>query len=643
MKKNYYLVQIGVSYSSPCFLPYGAGCIAAYLENDPQITANYNIPTIVVMREPLKKVIDRFRDPAVVGFSSFVWNFEYNKKLAVLLKQKYPDVKIIFGGHNVAPDGSLLEQYPYIDYLIHNEGEETTAHLLKVLAEGGELADVANLSFRKDGRIITTENRIPCDLSDYPSPYLSGVFDAILKEFPETEFHATLETNRGCPYTCSYCEWCYSKKVRPFPLQKIKQEIEWIASHKIKYCYCADANFGILDRDVSIAQYVVDQKKKYGYPQVFKPCYAKESDDNVFEAGYILNKNNTDKGVTLAYQSLSPEALENIGRKNLTLQRFESLDIRYTQAGIPTYTELILGLPGETYQSFCTGICSLLESGQNNSMTVYECQIYPNSEMGSSEYRKKHGIKTTTIPMLGIHYNPNFNGVEEYLEIVTETNTMPHADWLKAYMFSVVLQTFHHLALLRFFAIYLHREKKVGYFEFYQALFDFIFNENDGFLHTLFADLYARKADTEKAEWTYQVDVFGPTGWYFEEGAFLEIIKNKDVFWQEIIPFLSGFSIDRSLFDELFCYQREVLRYFDKNEVDIRLHWNFYPYFEDQSGTVQLKKIDSYLHVKSDMRFDDWADYAKKVVWFGKRYSAMLLINPRETVEYSEQEEERRS
>ena len=39
------------------------------------------------------------------------------------------------------------------------------------------------------------------------------------------------------------------------------------------------------------------------------------------------------------------------------------------------------------------------------------------------------------------------------------------------------------------------------------------------------------------------------------------------------------------------------------------------------------------------MQISDWADYARKVVWFGKRYSAMLLTNPRETVEYTELEE----
>ncbi len=638
MKQTFYLVQIGVSYSSPCFLPYAAGCIAAYLKQDKEICEAYEIPDIVVMREEIPAVLRRFRSPSVVAFSSYIWNFEYNKTLARALKELYPEVIIIFGGHQISPDGAMLNEYDYIDYLQHGEGEESTAQLLKALKNGTDLHAVPGLSFRENGGVVTTASYTPCDLSGYPSPYLTGVFDGIMREFPDREFHATLETNRGCPYSCAYCEWCFSKKVRPFPMEKVKAEIEWIARHHLKYTYCADANFGILDRDVEIARYVVEQKKKYGYPDVFKPCYAKESDDNVFAAGYLLNKNNTDKGVTLAYQSLCDAALENIGRKNLTLKRFEALDIRYTQAGIPTYTELILGLPGETYESFCRGICTLLESGQNNSMTVYECQVYPNAEMGDPAYQKKHGIKTAVVPMLGIHYNPTFNGVDEHLEIVVETATMPKSDWVKAYMFAVVLQTFHHLALLRFFAIYLHRERGLSYYDFYQALFRYIYEENRGSLHALFQELYDRKADTDTADWTYQKDVFSSTGWYFEEGAFLELISSGDGFWNDILPFLKSFEIHEPLFGELLTYQRQVLRTLERHETELSLHWNFYPYFEDQSGKTPLRRVNARLRAASDLGIRSWADYARRVVWFGKRYSAMLLTNPRAVIEYEEEE-----
>ena len=637
-KKKIYFVQIALSYSSPCFLPYSIGCIAAAMKNDPKIVELYDIPDVICMREKISDIIKRFDSPDYVAFTNYVWNVEYNKALAKELKKLYPEVKIIFGGHSVPKNSSFLDKYDFIDYLVHNEGEETVVRFFKELASGNSLENVPNLSFRNGHKNITTQEYHPSDISSYPSPYTSGIFDHLMKEFPNIEFHATLETNRGCPYDCAYCEWCFTRKIRTFPMEKIKAEIEWIAKNKIKYCYCADANFGIFERDIEIANYVVEQKNKYGYPNVFKPCYAKNSDDTVFEAGYILNKNQIDKGVTLAYQTLDSKALENIGRKNLTLEHFSDLYSRYSEAGIPTYTELILGLPGETYESFCKGICNLLESGQSNSMTVYECQVYDNSRMGDSEYKEKYGIKTSRIPSFGIHYNPDFNGVQEYMDIITETSSMSKQEWIKAYMFSVVLQTFHHLGFTRFFSVYLNKEKGISYYEFYSKLYEYIYNECTGFLNSLFVELYNRKADDKTADWTYRKEEFGPTGWYFEEGAFLELARNSNAFWAEIKPFFEKFSIEKSLFDELYKYQKGLIRLLGTDEVCLEFEYNFYPYFKaiEEGDYIELRQIKNTLRIKCHKIVDSWKDYAKEFVWFGKRYSATLLVNPRDSIEYAE-------
>lgn len=90
MKEKFYLVQIGVSYSSPVFLPYSVGCIAAYLKRDEEIMKRYDIPDIIVMREKIDDVLNRFDNPSIVAFSCFTWNIEYNKTLAVELKKTFP-------------------------------------------------------------------------------------------------------------------------------------------------------------------------------------------------------------------------------------------------------------------------------------------------------------------------------------------------------------------------------------------------------------------------------------------------------------------------------------------------------------------------------------------------------------------------
>ena len=84
----------------------------------------------------------------------------------------------------------------------------------------------------------------------------------------------------------------------------------------------------------------------------FDVTYAKGREDAVFTTAKKLFDAGLFKGPSLSFQTLSPEALENIGRSNMPLESFTSLLARYKEAGIPAYSEMILGLPGETYESF---------------------------------------------------------------------------------------------------------------------------------------------------------------------------------------------------------------------------------------------------------------------------------------------------
>lgn len=635
MKKNVYLVQANVTYSDIIsYIPYAAGCIQAYAMSDSEVTAAYNFGEITVLREPPEKVVERFDNPFLIGFSCYTWNIEYNKTLAALVKSKWCDCLIVFGGHEVPKNGSMLADIEPVDFLLHGEGEEPFAALLKALESGTPLEKIGNLSFRKNGGIITTETEYSFDISAYPSPYTTGLFDKLVTENPHITFNAILETNRGCPYGCTYCDWCFTKNIRRFPMEKIKAEIDWMSEKKMPYCYCADANFGIDERDVEIAEYVVKKHDECGYPGVFKPCYAKESDDTVFAAGKLLNDAGADKGVTLAYQSLNAETLKNIGRKNLTLEHFAAIDARYNEADIPTYTELILGMPGETLESFCTGMCELLERGQHNSMTVYNCQVYVNSKMGDPEYQKKFGIKTTHIQLHGIHYPINFNGVPEFFNIIYETASMPKDKWVRANMFSVILQAFHHLGLLRCFAIYLRTEKNVSYYDFYNKLYDFIYSDEATGNYALFNDMRERMADIEKGDWTFQRDVFSEIGWYFEEGAFLDMAYRGDEFWSEIEPFLRSFDIESGVYASLLDYQKSIIRRPLINSAEVESDFDFYSYFENiyTDAYEPLKKRRTRLTVEMEKQITDWAQYAIEIIWFGKRRSATLITNPREKI-----------
>ncbi len=640
-KKKVYLLQINVTFSEViAYLPYAAGCLAAYSWADKEISEKYELADILYMRLKVEESLDKIVDPAVVGFSCYIWNMEYNLTIARMIKDKYPDCVIVFGGHNVPDDESLLEQYSFIDVLMHSEGEEPFAMLLKALDSGSGFSSIPDISYRENGGIVTTEKKRLYDITNYPSPYAAGLFDRMLEEYPKVNFHATLETNRGCPYSCAFCDWCFTKKIRLFPMERIEQDIKWISEHKIPYCYCADANFGIEKRDIEIANTILAYNKKNGYPQVFKPCYAKNSDETVFEIGKILNHSGIDKGVTLAYQSLDPQTLENIGRKNLTLEHYSSLTAKYAEEKIPTYTELILGMPGETYDSFCNGLCRLLENGQHNSMTVYTCQVYCNSPLASKDYKEKYGIRWERQPLHGIHYPANFNGIQEYYDVVVETKDMSKEMWVKANMFSVCLQSFHHLGLLRCFAIYARYELGISYYDFYNRLLEYIFSDESRYIYKLFEEIRWKTENTEVSDWCYQKDIFSKVGWYFEEGIFLDLIYNRDVFWKDIEDFVKSIGVDDEIYGSLFDYQKKILRLPCTDKVEFESDFDFYNYFQRiyDDKYEPLEKKRNKISIILEKSVDNWADYAREIIWFGKRRSATLCTNSREniTVEYKD-------
>ncbi len=633
MKKNIYFVQVGFEFDGSVYLPYAAGTIIAYCKSQSEINENYDFPDIIYKREKLADALERLVKPYIVAFSCSVWNTEYNKALAKLIKERYPDCLIVFGGHSVSRDAGFLDE-EYIDILMFGEGERTFAKLLCNLDENS-LADTPDIAFRKDGTVISTDIAPAQSLEDLPSPYLTGVFDEIISRNSGTEFLAVLETNRGCPYSCAYCDWCAGKKMRFFPLEKVMDEINWLSENKIAYCFCADSNFGMFDRDVEIAHTLIAAKKKNGYPEVFRPCYEKNSDERVFEICSALNSVGMDKGATMAYQTLCDDALKNIGRKNLTMEHFSSLMKKYNEAGIPTYSELILGLPGETKESFCKGICRLLENGQHNSLSVYHCEALPNSELTEPEYIKKHGIEIMKVAFNHIHSAPDKDEeVKEYSYLVRSTATLSREDWVYANLFSVCVQCFHSLGILRFFAMYLHNEDKCDYYSFYSGLLDFILN-SEGKLGRLWSDFRNKYETSLAGDWNYYNESFGNVTWFFEEGAFIEIVTNYDEMLGELQEYIYSFDAPEDLAEEIFSYQKLVLRKpFDTvNSADFS--YNLRSYFESitKGEKAVLTKKQASLTVAPKVSYSSVADYAKETVWFGRRRGATIYSKGEITVQ----------
>ncbi len=625
--KNVYFVLANKSYGKALYFPYASGCLAAYAWADEEIGSEYNLAGFIYKRDPIPEALEKLKDPAVVAFSCYMWTIEYSRLLAMAVRERYPDCIIQFGGHEISRQ-SDLESMPFVDIFTFGEGEIPFKKLLLALKNGDPLTSVPNSAVRTENGIVFTEKETYVAL-DYPSPYTTGVFDCIIAENAGVEFDVTIETNRGCPYMCAYCDWCYTPKVREFPMEKVKAEIDWCAAHKVEYIYNADANFGILKRDYEIAAYAVEVSKRTGFPQVFNACYAKNSNENVFAISKLLYDNKINKAITLAYQTVCDRALKNVNRTNFTMDAFADLVHRYNEYGIPTYTELIMGLPGETYESFCEGICKLIEAGQHNAMTVYGCQVFQNALMATEEYREKFGIVTAHVKQGSVHSSPLPPGdIQEYTDLVIATKDMPFDDMIRSLMFCTCAQGFHHIGMLKCFAIYMRQEKGMPYIDFYRSLLKFIYASEGTFLNRLFRRFEAECRDLSHGEWTYVSEEFGDIGWYYDEGLFMETAKHYDEFWREIPAFLASLGLEPEMLAELSRFQRTMIRLTNQAHVREHFAYDFVPYFLSalELKPVPLEKRGNTVDIVIPNPVYDWHEYSRKVMLFAKKKSATLLF-----------------
>lgn len=629
--KNVYLVQPNNSLSGSLFLPYSIGSIAAYSFNNPEICKFYKLGEFIFTKLPVEEALIKTDSPDIVGFSCYMWNIEYNLVLASEIKKKYPECVIVFGGPQIPDDVSYLKEYDYIDVLIHGEGEVAFFELLKAIKNNEDFDKIFNISFRDNDGYTKTKHHQTCDLSTLPSPYFEGYFDYIINdpEFSDVQFDAVIETNRGCPYKCIYCCWAGNKdSFREFTYERIQKDLEWISKNKISYCICADSNFGILERDEKIVDYLIALKEKYGYPKKFETTAAKNKDDLVFRINKKLDSVSLNRGISVAVQSMSPKVLEIIGRKNMNVNSLsEQLEL-YRNAGMYTYTDIILGLPGETFESFSNGLFSVIEAGQHNSINVNRCEFLPNTIMYSDEFKSRYGIKTVKS-----HLCQNHSKVHEEVffgsrsELVVETNTMTCEDWRSALRLSVCVQAFHCFGLLRFLAIYLRKAKGIYYKDFYLKLFSWI--ENSSVFIKSELDYVCKSIDNflaEKGDLFFCDSRFGDIYWSFEEALFLCLVFNFEEFYKEIDEFLSTLDYtSNDVIADLYNYQKNIIALPNQDDRVLFLGYDWIEYFDNTFDPYFLNPEKRHIEIKQKGNdIDSWEEYARRIVWYGKREDRMI-------------------
>ncbi|MBI1974282.1 MAG: B12-binding domain-containing radical SAM protein [Candidatus Zambryskibacteria bacterium] len=636
--KNIQLHEFNILMDKKVYLPNVSGMLQAYAVGVPEVVEHFHFSQFQFIRKEPEKIADEWDNPSVLAFSSSMWNHELNLVLARLARERFPDSLIVFGGPHVPDDHRaelFLKEHPFVDITVLSEGEITFAEVLKTLITSRDFSTVRGLVFRdrSTGRIVRTPDRPLVDINFLPSPYLSGLYDRALERRGDMEFQVIFETNRGCPFHCSFCAWGNSiTKVRFFNFERLAREIEWLGEKEISFVFGADANFGMFPRDKEIAEMFAEVKRRYSHPRSFRVCYGKNATDRIYEVAQILETNHLTTGVTLSFQSTDPDTLKIIHRDNIKVDTYRELLKLYRRDGIRVYTELILGLPGETYESFKKGIEEVFQAGLYDQVGIFLCQVLPNTPMYDPEYVKLHGIETRCIELVETHASKRRPGeVAEYEDVVVATRSMPHPEWRRSATLMWMAQTLHGLKLGFFVSLYLFREFGLKYTELFEYL---IANGTDTNRFPIFSRELNRYAEylegimTGKPQCVFLPE-YGKISWQVEEATFLRLSGDFENFYQEFKGLTQSFLEERGVMvplrelNEVFKYQYARIAAPVLRQSAFEFLHTVPEYFKnillDKPAT--LKEGKQTVRVERTDYRSDKEEFARQVIWFGRRDS----------------------
>lgn len=395
--------------------------------------------------------------PDIVGFSLYTWNSARSLGLIRAIKANAPEILTLGGGPEVNRDNNFIMGEATLDMLVFGEGERTFAELCRYFVTGRpDLRQIEGLGFRpylykrnrkadmalpthgsntavitvnKNGRQIvelmpaevTTslakqpsiptnfEKRpvlelVPTELRDWvintprtaiedvnlvPSAYLSGALDKHLSKF------MSIELSRWCPSRCTFCY--YGRQDLPrggkryFDPTRLKAEIEFGLRRGVDQFHFVEANFNTLphlDRIFGVIEQTGANRQAHFYAEMRGEAIDEKEAARLQRSGFNF--------VEVGLQSAVPEVMAKVKRKNNLPRLIRGVHL-LREHGIEVFLDAILGLPGETSDTFHQTLDFIAE----NDLAPYDLfhlQMLSGTELKNEAMAGKYGLVWQEAP-----------------------------------------------------------------------------------------------------------------------------------------------------------------------------------------------------------------------------------------------------
>ena len=391
--------------------------------------------------------------PDVIGFANYAWNRQINKEISRIFLEKNKNGLVVWGGPNFPADvesqESFFKKFPQIDIYVPIEGEIGFSNIIKEIftLPSFDLIRKNILTKSVPGCIVKSDNgklnfsfsteRIK-SLDEIPSPYLTGILD----EFFDGRLVPMIQTNRGCPFSCTFCVDGSDSvnKINQFSTQRVDEELNYIAKHvpnNQHNLHISDLNFGMYTRDVEVCDSINNIQEKYGYPHYVKITSGKNNPEKI---GKAIKKLGNTTSMSLSVQSLNDEILSNIKRDNISSEKLVQLGPALKNEGLDTTCDVILALPGETYDTAIQTIKDVLNANIDW-INIWTLMLLDGSVLNTPKEREKWDLKSKfrIIPRDFVKFKSG-KVVMEIEEVGIGTDSLSFSDYVELRLFSLIIK-----------------------------------------------------------------------------------------------------------------------------------------------------------------------------------------------------------
>ena len=383
-------------------IPLNIGFVAAYCKK--QFGENVEL-TLFKYIGDLEKAINE-NPPDILALSNYVWNRNLSYEMFSMMSEIDSDTLLVWGGPNFPIDlpsqRKFMKKYSKIDVYVPVDGETGFANTVERALRSRAHSEIRStvLSEPIDGCVTRGENdeikyTIPIirikTLDEIPSPYTTGLLD----KFFDGKLTPMMQTNRGCPFHCTFCADGKDEvnRVTSFGLERVIDELNYITNHKHEKTHnmiFSDLNFGMYPRDREISKHLAKLQTEHNYPDFIYISTGKNQKEKIIEAIKTLKDS---MPLWMSVQSLDQNVLKNIRRDNISTDQMLALQPAIKDAGLQTRAEVILGLPGETHENHMKTLRDLVNARMDE-IQVHTCMMLDGSEMGTPAERKKWDLHT---------------------------------------------------------------------------------------------------------------------------------------------------------------------------------------------------------------------------------------------------------